>query len=121
MRVYKSPAAFLDGLAEAQSGCLVTDVRMPEMTGLELLRRMRDKGCLIPAIVITGHGDVPLAVEAMKAGAVDFIEKPFEEAVILKRGRRGRSSRAREEGGDAQAVVARVRFCPSASARCSRA
>lgn len=83
VRVYESPSAFLDGLKAAQTGCLVTDVRMPEMTGLELLRRLRDKGCLIPAIVITGHGDVPLAVEAMKAGAIDFIEKPFEDQVLV--------------------------------------
>ncbi|MET0688741.1 MAG: response regulator FixJ [Methyloceanibacter sp.] len=106
VRVYESPAAFLDGLAEAQSGCLVTDIRMPEMTGLELLRRLRDKGCLIPAIVITGHGDVPLAVEAMKAGAIDFIEKPFEEAAILKAVKNALEQG--EEGGEAQAVVARV-------------
>jgi two-component system response regulator FixJ len=107
VRVYDSPSAFLDGLAAAQSGCLVTDVRMPDMTGLELLRRLRDKGCLIPAIVITGHGDVPLAVEAMKAGAVDFIEKPFEEAAILKAVKKA-LEQGTEDGGDAQAVAARV-------------
>ena len=108
VRVYESPAAFLDGLAGAQTGCLVTDVRMPDMTGLELLRRLRDKGCLIPAIVITGHGDVPLAVEAMKAGALDFIEKPFEEAAILKAVRSALEQGAGEEGGDAASVASRV-------------
>ena len=108
VRVYESPAAFLDGLAGAQTGCLVTDVRMPDMTGLELLRRLRDKGCLIPAIVITGHGDVPLAVEAMKAGALDFIEKPFEEAAILKAVRSALEHGAGEEGGDAASVASRV-------------
>jgi two-component system response regulator FixJ len=107
VRVYDSPSAFLDGLSAAQSGCLVTDVRMPDMTGLELLRRLRAKGCLIPAIVITGHGDVPLAVEAMKAGAVDFIEKPFEEAAILKAVKKA-LEQGTEDGGDAQAVAARV-------------
>ena len=108
VRVYESPAAFLDGLSAAQNGCLVTDVRMPEMTGLELLRHLRDKGCLIPAIVITGHGDVPLAVEAMKAGAIDFIEKPFEEATILKAVKKALEQSTVEEGGDASAVAARV-------------
>ena len=108
VRVYESPAAFLDGLAGAQTGCLVTDVRMPDMTGLEVLRRLRDKGCLIPAIVITGHGDVPLAVEAMKAGALDFIEKPFEEAAILKAVRSALEQGASEEGGDAASVASRV-------------
>ena len=78
------------------------------MTGLELLRRLRDKGCLIPAIVITGHGDVPLAVEAMKAGAIDFIEKPFEEAAILKAVKNVLEHGTGDEGGDAQAVAARV-------------
>jgi two-component system response regulator FixJ len=107
VRVYDSPSAFLDGLSAEQSGCLVTDVRMPDMTGLELLRRLRAKGCLIPAIVITGHGDVPLAVEAMKAGAVDFIEKPFEEAAILKAVKKA-LEQGTEDGGDAQAVAARV-------------
>jgi two-component system response regulator FixJ len=108
VRVYESPAAFLDGLAGAQTGCLVTDVRMPDMTGLELLRRLRDKGCLIPAILITGHGDVPLAVEAMKAGALDFIEKPFEEAAILKAVRSALEQGAGEEGGDAASIASRV-------------
>jgi two-component system response regulator FixJ len=108
VRVYESPTAFLDGLKDAQGGCLVTDVRMPDMTGLELLRRLRDKGCLIPAIVITGHGDVPLAVEAMKAGALDFIEKPFEEAAILKAVRSALEQGAGEEGGDAASVTARI-------------
>ncbi len=107
VRVYETPTAFLDGLANAQTGCLVTDVRMPEMTGLELLGRLRDKGCLIPAIVITGHGDVPLAVEAMKAGALDFIEKPFDEATILKAVRSALERGVGEEG-DAQAIAARV-------------
>jgi two-component system response regulator FixJ len=83
VRLYDSAKVFLDGLDTSQGGCLITDIRMPEITGLELLHRMKARALCMPAIVITGHGDVPLAVEAMKAGAVDFIEKPFEEEAIL--------------------------------------
>ncbi len=84
VRVYESATAFLEALPSLQPGCLITDVRMPDMTGLELLERLKAKRVDIPVIVITGHGDVPLAVEAMKSGAVDFIEKPFAEDTILK-------------------------------------
>jgi two-component system response regulator FixJ len=83
VRVYESATAFLRGLGNVQGGCLITDVRMPDMTGIELVRRIRERACSLPAIVITGHGDVALAVEAMKAGARDFIEKPFDEEAIL--------------------------------------
>jgi two-component system response regulator FixJ len=83
VRLYDSAAAFLDRLPELQGGCLITDMRMPGMTGLELLHELGAKACGLPAIVVTGHGDVPLAVEAMKAGAVDFIEKPFDQQAIL--------------------------------------
>jgi len=83
VRVYESAVAFLDGLDGLQCGCLITDIRMPEMSGIELLRRLKERAPYLPTIVITGHGDVPLAVEAMKAGAIDFIEKPFDEAAIL--------------------------------------
>jgi two-component system, LuxR family, response regulator FixJ len=83
VRLYDSASAFLAGLSAVKSGCLVTDVRMPDMTGIELLQQLHVKACHLPAIVITGHGDVPLAVEAMKAGAVDFIEKPFDQEALL--------------------------------------
>ncbi len=68
----------------SSNGCLITDLRMPGMNGVELLKALRAAGSTLPAIVISGHGDVPMAVEAMKAGALDFIEKPFEEEVLLK-------------------------------------
>lgn len=84
VRVYDSATAFLDALASLQAGCLITDVRMPDMTGIELLHRLKAKAIELPVIVITGHGDIPLAVEAMKSGAIDFIEKPFAEEAILK-------------------------------------
>src|SRR5262249_41180669 len=84
IRIYESATSFLAGLSMLQDGCLITDVRMPDMTGIELLQQLRGKGFKLPVIVITGHGDIPLAVEAMKSGAIDFIEKPFAEEAILR-------------------------------------
>jgi len=83
-RTYASAQEFLAVADSLQAGCIVTDVRMPEMNGLELVRRLKERGVTLPVIVITGHGDVPLAVEAMRAGVVDFIEKPFDDEVFLK-------------------------------------
>ena len=82
-RTYDSAVAFLEALPEVTSGCVVTDVRMPEMTGIELVRRLKGQGFRLPIVMITGHADVPLAVEAMKAGVADFIEKPFDDDVLL--------------------------------------
>ena len=82
-RTYDSAVAFLEVLPEVASGCVVTDVRMPEMTGIELVRRLKGQGFRLPIVMITGHADVPLAVEAMKAGVADFIEKPFDDDVLL--------------------------------------
>lgn len=81
-RLFESAVAFLDDLPE-DGGCVLTDVRMPEMNGIEMVRRLKEKGYRAPVIVMTGHADVPLAIEAMKAGVVDFIEKPFDEALLL--------------------------------------
>jgi two-component system response regulator FixJ len=80
---YTSAAAFLEALPSLQPSCVITDVRMPGMSGIDLLRRLRELKIDVPVIVITGHGDVPLAVEAMKTGAVDFLEKPFDDEVLL--------------------------------------
>jgi two-component system, LuxR family, response regulator FixJ len=82
-RIYASGPEFLDVADALRGACVVTDVRMPEMSGLELVRRLRARGFTLPVIVITGHGDVPLAVEAMHAGVIDFIEKPFDDAVLM--------------------------------------
>lgn len=82
-RTYDSAAAFLAVVDDAGAGCIITDVRMPEISGIDLLRRLKERKIGIPVIVITGHGDVPLAVEAMKIGAVDFLEKPFDDEVLL--------------------------------------
>jgi two-component system response regulator FixJ len=83
VRVYESATAFLNALQSVQPGCVVTDVRMPGMDGLELQRELKRRGVGLPVIVITGHADVSLAVEAMKAGAVDFIEKPFNDETLM--------------------------------------
>jgi two-component system, LuxR family, response regulator FixJ len=80
---YESADAFLGRLQDLNGGCVVTDVRMPGMSGLDLLKRLRELKNPMPVIVITGHGDVPLAVEAMKFGASDFLEKPFDDEVLL--------------------------------------
>lgn len=82
-RTYESAAAFLEALPQVQRGCVVTDVRMPDMTGIELVKRLKADGFRLPIVMITGHADVPLAVEAMKAGVADFIEKPFDDEVLL--------------------------------------
>jgi len=83
VRTYESATAFLHALARAEPGCIITDVRMPGISGVELLRRLKSLEAPFPVIVITGHGDVPLAVEAMKLGAVDFLEKPFEDDALV--------------------------------------
>lgn len=80
---YESASAFLEASPADSAGCIITDVRMPGLSGIDLLKRLKELGIDTPVIVITGHGDVPLAVEAMKAGAADFIEKPFSDDVIL--------------------------------------
>ncbi len=84
---YDSAAAFL-AVAPGARGCVVTDIRMPDIDGLALLARLNDMDVKLPTIVITGHADVPMAVQAMKLGATDFIEKPFEDTLLLGAGRR---------------------------------
>lgn len=84
VRTHASAGAFLEIAGSIRNGCLVTDLRMPEIDGVELLRRLKAAGTMLPAIVVTGHGDVQMAVEAMKNGAIDFIEKPFSDEVLLQ-------------------------------------
>src|ERR1700759_1943554 len=80
---FESSNAFLSKPIDNSPACIVSDIRMPGMNGIELGRRLKSGGLPFPVILITGHGDIALAVEAMKAGAVDFIEKPFDDAVLL--------------------------------------
>lgn len=110
VRVHESATAFLAKARDISNAILVTDLRMPDMSGVELLRRLGEAGAMLPTIVVTGHADVPMAVEAMKAGAIDFIEKPFEDAVLLDAIGRAIAElhRRGSVGGDVVAVRARA-------------
>jgi two-component system response regulator FixJ len=83
VRSFDSAKTFLDALPDASLGCVITDIRMPDMSGIELLRRLKELKIGVPVIVITGHGDIALAVEAMKIGAADFFEKPFNDDQLV--------------------------------------
>lgn len=83
VETWPSGVAFLKEVRHAAEGCVLLDVRMPEMDGLEVQQAMIERGITMPVIILTGHGDVTIAVRAMKAGAVDFLEKPFEKATLL--------------------------------------
>ena len=83
VRDYHSARAFLDGIRGAGAGCVITDLSMPEMSGFDLLREIKTLAIDWPVIVVTGQGDVTLAVKALRAGAADFVEKPYDSAVLL--------------------------------------
>ena len=83
--VYSSAIEFLEAYHPNMRGCLVLDIRMPRMSGLDLQEKLKEKGSLLPIIFITGHGDIPMAVDAMRRGALDFIRKPFREQNVLDR------------------------------------
>ncbi len=82
---YETGQSFLDNTEKSQSGCLVLDVRMPDINGMELFKKIREKHYGLPVIIMTGHADVAMAVRAMKSGAFDFIEKPYNDSVMLER------------------------------------
>jgi len=118
VKTYASGAELLDAGMDLAAGCILLDVRMPEMSGLEVQQALRERGIRLPVIVMTGHGDVTVAVQAMKAGAVDFIEKPFEKAVMLtaleegfaRLQRSGRvAARAEEAGARLDVLTSRER------------
>lgn len=104
-RTYAEPRPFLDALAGISPGCVLTDIRMPNMTGLELVQMLKARGSRLPVVVMTGHADVGLAVEAMKAGVIDFIEKPFEDQTLLDAVRRGLASLDNAAGADPRAAA----------------
>jgi len=110
VRVHESASAFLKILSEVQEGCIVTDVRMPGVDGIELQRRLAAGGVKLPVIVMTGHGDIALAVEAMKAGAIDFIEKPFDDDVLIAAIKTALARRAGDRERHARAAQVRDRM-----------
>jgi two-component system, LuxR family, response regulator FixJ len=85
VRLFDSALRFLEALPDLSFGCVLSDVRMPGLDGLELLKRLKAQRKQLPIIIMTGHGDIPLAVEAMKQGAIDFLEKPFEDDRLIAR------------------------------------
>jgi two-component system response regulator FixJ len=105
--LFDSALNFLDLLPTIDFGCVVSDVRMPGIDGLELLKRLKAGGSLFPVVIMTGHGDVPLAVEAMKLGAVDFLEKPFEDDRLI--GMIELALKQAEPGAKNEAVTAEIR------------
>jgi two-component system response regulator FixJ len=108
--VFESSSAFLSRGTTGISACIVSDIRMPGMNGIELVRKLKSDGIACPVILITGHGDVALAVEAMKAGAVDFIEKPFDDAVLLGAIGLALEARPRDEGDNSAREEAEARL-----------
>ncbi len=109
VETFASATDFLDAGVVQRPGCLVLDVRMPGLSGLDLQRQLQLKGDRIPIIFMTGHGDVPMAIRAMKAGAFDFIEKPFQGQTLLARIQEALALDARERGRQARRAEAAAR------------
>ena len=110
VKTYADATDFLNALPQINAGCIVTDLRMPGMSGIELLQRLRELKVSLPVIVVSGHGDVPLAVEAMKTGALDFIEKPFDDEVFLRAVRMALSAHAVDSQREAQKATINSRL-----------
>ena len=108
--VFESANAFLGEALTKAPACVVSDIRMPGMSGVELVRKLKNENIPCPVILITGHGDVALAVEAMKAGAVDFIEKPFDDAVLLNAIRLALETRPVDQSDNAARTEALARL-----------
>jgi len=110
VRSFASADAFLKAAPPLSGACVVSDVRMPGMSGIELAEEMQRRGAGAPVIVITGHADVPLAIQAMKAGVADFIEKPFDDEVMLAAIRKALAQQASDDGvaAERQTVLDRI-------------
>jgi FixJ family two-component response regulator len=108
--VYASGQEFLTAYDPQRPGCLILDVRMPGMSGLELQDTLRARGMTVPVIILTGHGDVPMAVRTLQAGAVDFVEKPFREQVLLERVQQALQQDVARRRAEAQHADARARL-----------
>ncbi|MHC5060518.1 MAG: response regulator transcription factor [Planctomycetota bacterium] len=107
---FVSARDFLDGHSPARWGCLVLDIRMPEISGLELQKVLKERRISLPIIIVTGHGDAPTAVEAMKEGAFDFIEKPFSEQILLGKIQRALAQDAQARRADAEIARIKTKF-----------
>ena len=108
VRTYASGGEALAGISPDSAGCVITDVRMPGMSGLELLNQLRARERALPVVVITGHGDVPLAVEAMRAGAVDFLEKPFDNEALVSTVRRALGAAVPADNAERSHILDRI-------------
>lgn len=108
VEAWASGAAFLKEVRHAEHGCILLDIRMPDVDGLEVQRLLAERGVTMPVVIMTGHGDISIAVRAMKAGAVDFLEKPFEKAVLLNAIEAAFERIAAADGATARAAEAEV-------------
>ncbi len=109
-RQYEDPHAFLATYRANEPGCLVLDVRMPRMTGLELQQELNRRGWTLPVIFVTGHGDVPMAVEAMRDGAIGFLQKPFSDEALINRVSKAleQDQRSRDQAVDREGLTERL-------------
>lgn len=110
VRAHSSVRDFLQSVTQSETGCVVTDVRMPELSGFDLLEKIKEKHLDLPVIVITAHADVPLAVQAMKAGAVDLLEKPFDDDSLLASIKNALTRKYEQREVDAEAQAVRDRL-----------
>ena len=102
VETFDSGIAFLERYRPNIAGCIVLDIRMPKMSGLEVQQHLRERGCRLPVIFITGHGDIPMAVQAIKEGAADFIQKPFRDQDLLDRIHAALAENTRQRSEDSQ-------------------
>jgi len=109
-KTYASAETFLNQANFDLPGCLVADVRMHGMSGLELQQVLNERSINLPVIIITGHGDIPMAVQAMKAGAVDFLEKPYDNDVLITRIRQSLEDATKEQGKESRIAEAKARL-----------
>lgn len=110
VRLFSGGTEFLKEVGTLEGGCVLLDVRMPDIDGLEVQRELRARGMMLPVIIMTGHGDVGMAVAAMKAGATDFIEKPFEKAALLAAIEAACAQASADQGRNSQRETARARL-----------
>lgn len=110
VEVFATPGEILEAMTPEHVGCLLLDVRLPEMNGLELQQALRDRGIQLPVVFLSGHGDIPLAVRAINAGALDFVEKPFNDELLLEKVNNALeiSRTARAQNGDRRAIERRL-------------